>query len=189
MRVYGVVGWKNAGKTGLMERLVAEITGRGFTVSTVKHAHHTFDVDHPGKDSHRHRVAGASQVLLSSRNRTALMTELRGAEEPTLETLLAQLAPVDLVLVEGYKRDRHPKIEAQRAATGQPLIAPGDPTIRAVASDAAPALDRPVYHLDDTAAIADFILREVGLVAPEAPAADAAPLAPPPTRSTPWPPR
>ena len=180
MRLYGVTGWKNSGKTGLMERLVSEITGRGFTVSTVKHAHHSFDVDQPGKDSHRHREAGAAQVLLASRNRVALMTELRGAGEPPLEALLTQLAPCDLVLVEGYKRDRHPKIEAQRAATGQPLIAPGDPTIRAVASDAAPALDRPVFHLDDTAAIADFILREVGLVAPEAPAADAAPLAPPP---------
>lgn len=163
MRLYGVTGWKNSGKTGLMERLVAEITARGFTVSTVKHAHHSFDVDQPGKDSHRHRQAGASQVLLASRNRVALMTELRGEEEPPLATLLAQLAPCDLVLVEGYKRDRHPKIEAQRAATGQPLIAPDDPTIRAVASDCAPALDRPVFHLDDTRAVADFILREVGL--------------------------
>jgi len=163
MRLYGVTGWKNSGKTGLMERLVAEITGRGFTVSTVKHAHHSFDVDQPGKDSHRHRQAGASQVLLSSRNRVALMTELRGAEEPPLEVLLAQLAPCDLVLIEGYKRDRHPKIEAHRAATGQPLIAPEDDTIRAVASDSAPSLDRPVFHLDDTGAIADFILREVGL--------------------------
>jgi len=163
MRLYGVTGWKNAGKTGLMERLVTEITGRGLTVSTVKHAHHSFDVDHPGKDSHRHRVAGASQVLLSSRNRTALMTELRGAEEPTLETLLAQLAPVDLVLVEGYKRDRHPKVEAFRAETGNPLIAPGDPTIRAIAADSPVDSDRRVFDLNDTCAIADFILEEVGL--------------------------
>lgn len=163
MRLYGVTGWKNAGKTGLMERLVTEITGRGLTVSTVKHAHHSFDVDHPGKDSHRHRVAGASQVLLSSRNRTALMTELRRAEEPTLETLLAQLAPVDLVLVEGYKRDRHPKVEAFRAETGNPLIAPGDPTIRAIAADSPVDSDRRVFDLNDTCAIADFILAEVGL--------------------------
>lgn len=163
MRLYGVTGWKNSGKTGLMERLVSEITGRGFTVSTVKHAHHSFDVDQPGRDSHRHRLAGARQVLLSSRNRLALMTELRGADEPPLEVLLAQLAPCDLVLIEGYKRDRHPKIEAHRAATGQPLIAPEDDTIRAVASDSAPVLDRPVFHLDDTDAIADFVLREVGL--------------------------
>lgn len=179
MRLYGVTGWKNSGKTGLMERLVAEITARGFTVSTVKHAHHSFDVDQPGKDSHRHRLAGATQVLLASRNRVALMTELRDAEEPPLEVLLAQLAPCDLVLVEGYKRDRHPKIEAQRAATGQPLIAPDDPTIRAVASDAAPALDRPVFHLDDTKVVADFILQEVGLAAPEAAVAATA-LDPPP---------
>ncbi|MDV4145028.1 molybdopterin-guanine dinucleotide biosynthesis protein B [Shimia sp. FJ5] len=163
MRIYGVTGWKNAGKTGLMERLVAEITGRGFSVSTVKHAHHTFDVDQPGKDSHRHRVAGASEVLLASGNRWALMHELRDEEEPTLEALLTQLAPVDLVLVEGYKRDRHPKVEAFRAETGNPLIAPEDATIRAVAADSAVKVDRPVFDLNDTGAIADFILREVGL--------------------------
>ncbi|GAW33585.1 molybdopterin-guanine dinucleotide biosynthesis adapter protein [Roseovarius sp. A-2] len=163
MRLYGVTGWKNAGKTGLMERLVAEITGRGYTVSTVKHAHHTFDVDHSGKDSHRHRVAGAREVMLASRNRFALMHELRETGEPSLELLLQKLSPVDLVLVEGYKRDRHPKIEAFRAETGNALIAPGDPTIRAVASDVALDLDRPVFDLNDTMGIADFILAEVGL--------------------------
>ncbi len=163
MRIYGVTGWKNAGKTGLMERLVTEITGRGITVSTVKHAHHTFDVDHPGKDSHRHRVAGATEVLLASRNRFALMHELREEAEPTLDELLSKLMPVDLVLVEGYKRDRHPKVEAFRAETGNDLIAPGDPTIRAVASDTPLDLDRPVFELNDTKAIADFILSEVGL--------------------------
>ncbi|MFW2544173.1 molybdopterin-guanine dinucleotide biosynthesis protein B [Primorskyibacter sp. 2E107] len=163
MRVYGVTGWKNAGKTGLMERLVTEITGRGFTVSTVKHAHHSFDVDHPGKDSHRHRVAGASEVILASRNRVAHMSELRGAQEPVLADLLARLAPVDLVLIEGYKRDSHPKVEAFRAETGNPLIAADDPTIRAVASDVPLELDRPVFDLNDTIAVADFILKEVGL--------------------------
>lgn len=163
MRIYGVTGWKNAGKTGLMERLVAEITGRGYTVSTVKHAHHTFDVDQPGKDSHRHRIAGATEVLLASRNRFALMHELREAEEPSLETLLQKLAPVDLVLVEGYKRDRHPKVEAFRAETGNPLIATDDSTIRAVASDTALTIDRPLFDLNDTKGIADFILAEVGL--------------------------
>jgi molybdopterin-guanine dinucleotide biosynthesis protein MobB len=163
MRVYGVVGWKNAGKTGLMERLVAEITGRGFSVSTVKHAQHTFDVDHPGKDSHRHRIAGAREVLLTSRNRFALMHELRDEEEPALADLLGHLAPVDLVLIEGYKRDDHPKVEAHRAETGNPLIAPDDPTVRAVASDVPLMLDRPVFDLNDTRAIADFILSEVGL--------------------------
>jgi molybdopterin-guanine dinucleotide biosynthesis protein MobB len=132
-------------------------------VSTVKHAHHSFDVDQPGKDSHRHRVAGASEVLLASGNRWALMHELRDEGEPPLEALLERLSPVDLVLVEGYKRDRHPKVEAFRAETGNPLIAADDPTIRAVAADSAVEIDRPVFDLDDTGAIADFILGEVGL--------------------------
>lgn len=164
MRLYGIAGWKNAGKTGLMERLVTEITGRGFTVSTLKHAHHDFDVDQPGRDSHRHRLAGATEVLVASGRRWALMHELRGRDEPPLELLLTKLAPVDLVLVEGYKRERHPKVEAWRAAEGHALIAPDDPTIRAVASDLPLAdLKVPCFDLDDTAAIAGFILREVGL--------------------------
>ena len=163
MKVFGVTGWKNSGKTGLMERLVSEITGRGFSVSTLKHAHHTFDVDHEGKDSYRHRAAGASQVILASRNRWALMTELRGADEPSLTELLGKLDPVDLVLIEGYKREAHDKIEAHRSATGQPLIAPGDDTIVAVASDSTPEISVPLLHLDDTKAIADFILVRVGL--------------------------
>lgn len=163
MRVYGVTGWKNAGKTGLMERLVAEITGRGFSVSTVKHAHHSFDVDQPGRDSHRHRTAGANEVLLASGQRIALMQELRGAPEPTLDRLLGRLSSVDLVLIEGYKRERHPKVEAFRAEPGNPLIAAQDDTIRAVASDTPLDLDRPVFDLNDTSGIADFILQEVGL--------------------------
>lgn len=163
MKLYGVVGWKNAGKTGLMERLVSEITGRGISVSTVKHAHHRFDVDQPGKDSYRHRVAGATEVLLASRNRFALMHELRDEGEPALSELLKKLAPVDLVLIEGYKRDTHPKVEAHRAETGNPLIAPDDPTVRAIASDTPLDIDRPVFDLDDTRAIADFILAETGL--------------------------
>ncbi|MEO1108590.1 MAG: molybdopterin-guanine dinucleotide biosynthesis protein B [Pseudomonadota bacterium] len=163
MRIYGVTGWKNAGKTGLMERLVAEITGRGFSVSTVKHAHHSFDVDQPGRDSHRHRMAGASEVLLASGQRVALMQELRGASEPALDDLLARLSPVDLVLIEGYKREPHPKVEAFRAEPDNALIARDDRTIRAVASDTPLNLDRPVFDLNDTVAIADFILAEVGL--------------------------
>ena len=163
MRIYGVVGWKNAGKTGLMERLVTEITSRGISVSTIKHAHHSFDVDHEGKDSFRHRQAGATEVLLASRNRFALMHELRQEDEPSLDDLLPRLSPVDLVLIEGYKRDQHPKIEAHRAETGNPLIAPDDPTIRAVASDTPLDLDRPVFDLDATKAIADFVLAEVGV--------------------------
>ena len=163
MRLYGIVGWKNAGKTGLMERLVAEITGRGHSVSTVKHAHHVFDVDQPGKDSYRHRTAGATEVLLASRKRFALMHELRDEAEPALADLLAKLVPVDLVLIEGYKRDTHPKVEAFRAATGNPLIALDDETVKAVASDTPLSIDRPVFDLNDTVSIADFILAEVGL--------------------------
>ncbi|GLQ27684.1 molybdopterin-guanine dinucleotide biosynthesis protein B [Sulfitobacter pacificus] len=163
MRLYGIVGWKNAGKTGLMERLVTEITGRGFSVSTVKHAHHSFDVDHPGKDSFRHRAAGATEVLLASRNRFALMHELRDEEEPSLTELLTRLSAVDLLLVEGYKRDAHPKVEAHRSVTGNPLIAPKDSTIRAVASDTPLDLSIPVFDLNNTVQIADFILAEVGL--------------------------
>ncbi|HMQ93835.1 MAG TPA: molybdopterin-guanine dinucleotide biosynthesis protein B [Amaricoccus sp.] len=164
MKVYGVTGWKNSGKTTLVERLVTEITGRGLSVSTIKHAHHAFDVDQPGKDSHRHRRAGASQVLVSSSSRWALMTENRGRPEPELGALIGQLAPVDLVLVEGFKRDRHPKIEARRAATAQDLIARGDPTIEAVATDAPiEGLPVPAFDLDDVPGIADFILGRVGL--------------------------
>lgn len=163
MKLYGIAGWKNAGKTGLMERLVSEICSRGYSVSTVKHAHHVFDVDQPGKDSYRHRQAGATEVLLASAKRFALMHELREASEPTLEDLLSRLSPVDLVLIEGYKRDTHHKIEAHRAETGNPLIATEDSTIRAVASDTDLTFDRPVFDLNDTAGIADFILAEVGL--------------------------
>lgn len=163
MKIYGVTGWKNCGKTGLMERLVAEFCERGLSVSTLKHAHHSTDVDHPGTDSFRHRTAGASEVILASPNRVAIMQELRGAPEPSFEALLARLRPVDLVLVEGFKREAHPKIEAHRQEAGQPLIAPKDTSIRAVASDSPLELDRPVFDLDDTAAIADFIAREIAL--------------------------
>lgn len=164
MKLWGVVGWKNTGKTGLMERLVSEFVSRGLRVSTLKHAHHSFDIDHAGKDSHRHRMAGASEVLLSSRNRWALMHELRDEDEPTLETLLGQLSPVDLVLVEGYKRDQHAKIEAHRGAVGSPLIALNDPTVKAIASDSEATADgRPTFDLNDTRAIADFIAQELDL--------------------------
>ena len=163
MKIFGVTGWKNSGKTGLMERLITEFTARGLTVSSIKHAHHSFDIDHPGRDSYRHRDAGARQVLLASRNRWALMHELRDEDEPSLGDLLKQLSPVDLVLIEGYKRDRHPKIEAHRKETGQPLIAPEDETIVAVASDTSVAIDRPVLDLNDTAAIANFIAQHLEL--------------------------
>ncbi len=193
MKVFGVIGWKNSGKTGLMERLVQDITARGFTVSTLKHAHHRFDVDQKGKDSYRHRLAGAREVLLSSGSRWALMHELRTAPEPApepaLTELLKRLSPCDLVLIEGYKRDNHPKIEANRAATKQSLIAPTENTVLAVASDQSPDqihadLDIPLFDLDDTTGIADFILRHVGLIAsPEN--TDAPPAATPPARAPP----
>lgn len=160
MRLFGITGWKNTGKTTLTTRLVTEFTARGLTVSTLKHAHHAVDVDQPGTDSYRHREAGAAQVLLASANRWALMTEHRGAPEPTLEELLPQLAPVDIVLVEGFKRAGHPKIETHRKAAGHDLIAPGNPTIRAIATDHPLDIDRPMFDLDDIAGIADFILKE-----------------------------
>lgn len=164
MNVYGIIGWKNAGKTSLMERLVAEITRRGFSVSTVKHVHHDVDLDQPGKDTWRHRAAGAHEVVLASAHRFALMAEHRGTE-PGLSTLLSRLAPVDLVLVEGYKRDTHPKIEVFRKEAGHDLIQPVDPMVRAVATDTAlQGVTVPVLDLNDAGAVADFILRETGLV-------------------------
>jgi molybdopterin-guanine dinucleotide biosynthesis adapter protein len=163
MKVYGITGWKNTGKTTLTERLVAHFTASGLRVSTVKHAHHDTEIDHPGRDSYRHRIAGAGQVIVASPNRWALMTELRGSPEPPLADLLAHLAPCDLVLIEGYKQAPHPKIEAHRAATGRALLAPENPTIRAIASDT--ALDHPLprFDLNDIPAIAAFIRAEVGL--------------------------
>lgn len=166
MRLYGVTGWKNAGKTTLVERLVAHFTAVGLTVATVKRAHHDARTDTPGTDSDRHRAAGARQVLLVTPARWALMTE---APEPPLKALLARLDPADLVLVEGYKHAPHPKIECHRAAAarGQPIAAT-NPTIDALASDAPdtlPPLGRPLFLLDDIPAIAGFIAAETGLAA------------------------
>lgn len=166
MNIYGVTGWKNTGKTHLMERLVNELVARGLTVSTVKHAHHDTETDLPGTDSYRHRQAGAREVLLSSPRRWALLHELRDAPEPPLDDLLARLAPVDLVLIEGYKAAPHPKIEAHRQAAARDILALTNPTMRAVASDSHPVgLPCPVLPLDDTRAIADFILRDLGMQA------------------------
>ena len=159
MRLIGLAGWSGAGKTTLLTKLIPRLTGRGITVSTVKHAHHRFDVDTPGKDSYEHRHAGASQVLVSSATRWALMTELRGAPEPGLRFLLSRLSPVDLVVVEGFKADRHPKIEIHRAANGKPWMRPEMPGIVAVASDLAPPYDLPRVHLDDVEGVADLVLR------------------------------
>ncbi|MBX9702254.1 MAG: molybdopterin-guanine dinucleotide biosynthesis protein B [Acetobacteraceae bacterium] len=160
MRMIGLSGWSGAGKTTLLRALLPLLGARGVTVSTIKHAHHAFDVDVPGKDSWEHRKAGARQVLVSSSHRWALMTELRGAEEPTLPVLLAKLDPVDLVIVEGFKFDPHPKIEVHRGANGKPWRHPQDPAIRAIASDAPPPAGcaLPWAHLDDVARIAELAL-------------------------------
>lgn len=158
MRVLGIAGWSGSGKTTLLAKLIPALIGRGLTVSTVKHAHHDFDIDQPGKDSWRHREAGAAEVLVSSNRRWALMHEHRGAAEPPLAALLEKLQPVDLVLVEGFKRESTPKLEVWRAATGKPPLHPDDPSIIAVASDgpiADPARQR--LDIDDIEAIADFV--------------------------------
>ena len=158
MKVFGVTGWKNSGKTGLVERLVSEFISRGLSVSTVKHAHHTFDVDHPGRDSYRHRAAGAKEVLLVSKNRWAIMHELRDEDEPELSEILKKVEKVDLVIIEGFKRDRHPKIEAFREETGTSAIAREDESIVAVAADTSLTdLKIPVFDLNNTSEIADFM--------------------------------
>lgn len=164
-RVFGITGWKNSGKTTLTERLVAELSRRGWKISTVKHAHHDFDIDKEGTDSFRHRQAGASEVAVVSGRRWALMHELRGEDEPSLEEVLARLAPCDLVLVEGYKREGHRKIETRRqAARDTTPLSTGDPTILAVASDVPAAGETlPAFDLDDIGGIADFIESAVGL--------------------------
>ena len=168
MKIFGIAGWKNSGKTGLMVRLVSELTQRGYVVSTVKHAHHDFDIDKVGADSYRHRQAGAHEVTIVSGTRYAIMHELRGAPEPSFEEILARLAPCDLVLIEGYKREPIPKIEARRrdAANRTPL-APEDPHIAAIAADhAVTDTTLPVFDLDDTAAIADFVVAVTDLAKP-----------------------
>ncbi|QCG98770.1 molybdopterin-guanine dinucleotide biosynthesis protein B [Azospirillum sp. TSA2s] len=165
MKIFGLTGWSGSGKTSLMVRLIPALTARGLRVSTVKHAHKGFDIDHPGKDSHNHRLAGATEVLVSSPRRWALMHELRDGEpELTLEQLIGKVAPVDLLLVEGFKRDRHEKIEVWRAEVDKALIAPDDPTIVAVASDGlVPGCPVPVLDLNDAEAIAAFVVERCGL--------------------------
>ena len=158
MRIIGLAGWQGAGKTTLLAKVIPRLVARGRTVSTVKHAHEGFDIDQPGKDSHTHRMAGATEVLIGSARRFALMHELRGAAEPPLKVLLGKLAPVDLVIVEGYKAHPHPKLEVHRAAIGKPLIYPNDSWIVAVASDRAIAdVELPVISLDDIDTIADVL--------------------------------
>lgn len=164
-RVFGISGWKNSGKTGLAVRLVEEFTRRGYRISTIKHAHHDFDIDKVGADSFRHRQAGAHEVTIVSGTRFAIMHELRGAPEPEFNEILARLAPCDLVLIEGYKREAIPKIEARRVeAKNREPLAPNDPHIVAIAADH-PVSDTglPVFDLDDTSAIADFVAELTGL--------------------------
>jgi molybdopterin-guanine dinucleotide biosynthesis protein B len=158
MRIFGLAGWSGSGKTTLMVQLLPALIARGLRISTVKHAHHAFDVDKPGKDSWEHRQAGAVEVMVSSANRWALMHEHRGAAEPGLDDLLRQMSPVDLVLVEGFKQHPHPKLEVHRTALGKPLLCRENSAIVAVAGDArVPGLELPFFALDDVAAIAGFI--------------------------------
>src|SRR5438128_3001208 len=160
MRIIGLAGWSGSGKTTLLAKVIPRIVARGLKVSTLKHAHHGFDVDQPGKDSHTHRMAGASEGLVSSANRWALVHELRGQAEPVPGALLTKLSPVDLVVVEGYKAEPHPKLEVYRAAVGKPLLHPNDPAIVAIASDELlPAARIPVVDLDDVERIADILIR------------------------------
>jgi molybdopterin-guanine dinucleotide biosynthesis adapter protein len=170
-QVFGLAGWSGSGKTTLLARLLPALIARGVSVSTIKHAHHAFDVDQPGKDSYRHREAGATEVMVSSANRWALMHELRGAAEPPLDQLLRHMSPVDLVIVEGFKRAAVPKLEVYRAIVGKPLLALEDSEIVAIASDL-PLSDirgaglgpLPRFALDDAGAIAAFIIDHLGIV-------------------------
>jgi len=163
MKIFGFAGYSGSGKTTLIEQLIPLFTVRGITVSLIKHAHHTFDIDQPGKDSHRHRTAGCSEVLVTSSRRWALIHELRGAPEPTLADQVQRLSQCDLVLVEGYKRERIPKLEVYRSSIGEPLIHPHDDNIVAIATDAPLQTPLQQFDLNTPGPIADFILAHVGL--------------------------
>jgi molybdopterin-guanine dinucleotide biosynthesis adapter protein len=165
MRIIGLAGWSGSGKTTLLANVIPRIVARGLKISTIKHAHHAFDIDRPGKDSHTHRMAGASEVVVGSARRWAIVHELRGEAEPTLAALIDKISPVDLVLVEGWKSGSHPKLEVHRAALGKPLLHPGDPHIVAIASDAPlPAARITVVNLNDIERIADLLLRHAAPV-------------------------
>jgi molybdopterin-guanine dinucleotide biosynthesis protein B len=160
MRIIGLAGWSGSGKTTLVTKLIPRLLARGLRVSTLKHAHHGFDLDQPGKDSFMHRAAGATEVIISSAKRWAILHELREEPEWDLSALVAKMSPVDLVLVEGFKRDAFPKLEIHRAANGKPLLHPDDPHIVAVACDSAvPDTKVPVVDLNDIEAIADLLLK------------------------------
>lgn len=163
MKVFGIAGWSGSGKTTLLEKLIPALIARGLKVSVIKHAHHGFDIDKPGKDSYRHRAAGAAEVMLASGSRWALMHECRDEPEPALSTLLARLTPCDLVLVEGFKQEPVPKLEVHRPANGKPPLFAERDDIVAVASDEAIAAPVPVLPLNDIATVADFIIRHCQL--------------------------
>ena len=163
MKIFGIAGYSGSGKTTLIERLVPLFTRDGLRVSLIKHAHHSFDVDHPSKDSYRHRHAGCTEVLVTSSLRWALMHELRGAPEATLQELIKRITPCDLLLIEGFKREPIPKLEVYRFALGEPLMFPEDANVAAIASDQRVDTRLPQFHLDDVAAIASFIRGHVGL--------------------------
>ena len=163
MKVFGFAGWSGSGKTTLIEKLIPRFAGAGLRVSLIKHAHHTFDVDQPGKDSYRHRHAGASEVLVTSSRRWVLMHELRGAAEPSFEEQLKKLSSCDIVIVEGFKHASIPKLEVWRRATGEPLLHPNDRHIVAVASDSKFETKLPLLDLNDDAAISSFILAHLRL--------------------------
>jgi molybdopterin-guanine dinucleotide biosynthesis protein B len=166
MRIIGLAGWSGAGKTTLLAKVLPAIVARGLTVSTLKHAHHSFDLDQPGKDSHTHRMAGATEVLIASANRYALMHELRGAPEPSLHELLAKLSPVDLVVVEGFKAARYRKLEIFRGAVGKPALHVDDPLIVGIVSDTPfPASGRPVVSIDDVDAVVGLMLEHAEPIA------------------------
>src|SRR5258705_10913071 len=163
MRIFGLAGWSGSGKTTLLAALIPELVARGLSVSTIKHAHHEFDIDQPGKDSCRHREAGASEGMVASARRWALMHELRGRPEPSLDELVARMSPVDLLLVEGFNRQPHPKLEVHRPSLGKPLIYPADPHVVAIASDEAFAPPLPLLPLGDAGAVAAFIVDRLDL--------------------------
>jgi molybdopterin-guanine dinucleotide biosynthesis adapter protein len=164
MHIFGLAGWSGSGKTTLLTAVIPELVARGLSVSTIKHAHHEFDIDRPGKDSWRHRQAGAHEVMVASSRRWALMHELRDASEPSLDELVARMTPVDLLLVEGWKRHPHPKIEVHRPSLGKPLLYPDDPWVVAIASDEKLTAPVPLLPLSDSAAVAAFIAHHLGFV-------------------------
>lgn len=163
MKVFGFAGWSGSGKTTLIEKLIPRFVRSGLRVSLVKHAHHTFDVDQPGKDSYRHRHAGAAEILVTSSRRWVLMHELRGVHEPDFEEQIRRLSPCDLLLVEGFKHAAIPKLEVWRATTGEPLLHPGDPHIVAVASDTKIDIHLPLLDLNDDSSISKFINKKLEL--------------------------